>query len=115
MDFDYYIIAILMVKCIKNDIIETHFIEFERYKMYYLFIFNGDEDNTNYNCLAKKEIEYISEIYSRMDHVIYENKQWTSHIMITEYTNHLTLNGIDLNDVINIEKKHHYQKKEDNE
>jgi len=114
MDFDYYIIATLMVNCNKNDILETHFIEYERYKMYYLFIFNGDEYNTN-NFVAKKEIDYVSEVYNNMDHIIYENKQWLTKIMITEYTNYLTLNGIDLNDVIKIEKRHHYQKKEDNE
>ena len=115
MDFDYYIVAILIVKCIKNDIIETHFIEFERYKMYYLFIFNDNADNTNYDFLAKKEIDNVSEIYSHLDHIIYENKQWLIQQMISEYTHHLTLNSIELNDVIKIEKKHHYQKKEDNE
>lgn len=112
MDFDYYIVTTLIVKCQKNNMIEIHSIEFERYKMYYLFLFGYKYDN-NYSNLAKKEIEYVSEIYSGMDHVIYENKDWKIDvtILITEYTNYMTINGIDLNDVIKIEKKHYYQSK----
>lgn len=113
MDFDYYIIAILMIQCNKHDIIETHFIEFERYKMYYLFIFDNDKNKNNYNILAKKEIDYVSEVYKNMDHIIYKDKRWIDGIINTEYIKYLTLNGIDLSDVIMIEKRHHYQKKED--
>lgn len=76
MDFDYYIIVTLLVECVKNDIIETHFIEFERFKMYYLLTYGHDENEPEYDKIIKDEMEYMNQTYSRMDSTIYENKKW---------------------------------------
>jgi len=75
-------------------------------------MFGYDETNNNYK-YAKKEIEYVAETYSHLNHVLYENKTWLiqNDDMINEYNNYLRQNGINIDNVVKIEKKHHYQEK----
>lgn len=113
MDCDYYIIVALIVKHVKDNITHSHFIKIDKLKMYYMFIYGYDNTN-NYTQLANNEIENVTKIYFNMDRTIYENRKWIlqDKKFIMRYNTYLINNGIKLEDVINIQKKHYKMKKQ---
>lgn len=113
MGCDYYIIVALIVEYNKNDTQDICFIKLDRFRMYFMFIYNYDEDRDDYDKLANKEIEQVAEIYSNMNRILYQNKKWNvqDKDRINEYYNHLNSKCINLDDVTKLETKYLKMKK----
>ena len=114
MGCDYYIIVALIVKYNRDNEVDICFIKVDRLKMYLMFKYNCDANEEDYIRLANREIEYVGNVYSNMDRIVYENNKWNvdNKTVINEYYAYLANKGISLDCVINIERKHLKMKKQ---